>query len=251
MRTIEDDLIFAGTTIVVGIVIYLLAHNSRKDWKKRQKLKKSNNSNNSISDKELNTPTFDEKTAHVIWSLIFITVAIMIIVTAVKDFIYYLEDNPTIIVEKEIIHSLKDNDFAKIFLDLDRNHNSTTLTYYSIEYHLVPFRETDNELFFVIKGPLIKGELDNIRPPFSGRISTINVIGKWHFYDHDFDLDEIFKRNKIKISPSAKILYLSNKEFPGLWLLFISVLSILYLKVKFIDIFIYLSHKLNKNKMTE
>ena len=257
MRTIEDDLIFVGITLLVGIILFFLAHNSRKNWNKRQVNKISGESSNIKSKiatppiveekSEQNVPTFDEKTFSFIWSLVFMGLAVGILVTVTKDYIYYMDDKPIIISRNEMIHSLKDNDFAKVYLELDSK-NILSLTSRSVEYHLVPFSGTDNEIFFVIKGPIVKGELENLQPPFKGRISTKNFMDQWHFYEYDYKLEEIFDRNKIKFSPTTKILYLSDKEFPRLWLLFISALSLLYLKMKLTEIVRYLAYKLNTKK---
>ena len=257
MSSIEDSIIYGGITLVIGIFLFFLAHNSRKDWKKRQKSKLSveivDVKSETVSPPEVevkteqNTPTFDEKTFSVFWSLFFIALAIGIFITVVKDFVYYLDDKPVIISNNEMIHSLKDNDFIQTYLKLDSN-NSIVLTSRSIEYHLIPFTGTDNEFFIVIKGPILKGELGNIQPPFKGRISTKNFMNRWRFYERDYELERIFDRNKIIFSPTTKILYLSDKEFPGIWKLFISVLSLLYLIVKLTGIVRYLAYKFNKKQ---
>jgi len=228
MRTPEDDLLAIVIVLLVGMVIYLLAHFSRKDWKKRQQNAEINKNNESELIRQHLTPSFDDTALGFFKSLIYIAVAIGIISLLLKDLHYYYNKKLVIVDDASMTHLLNDNDYVKIGLELDKE-NSLLLSFKRDELLLIPFKQSNNTLFFAIKGPFINTESSNYHPPFIGRITSKDYFNQWRIYDQDYELEETFERNNITFFPSTKIFYLSKKTFPSHWLFFISFLSLIFI----------------------
>lgn len=165
-------------------------------------------------------------------SAIFMIVAVVMVAKTARDICFYLDKEVVAVNTPADIARLHDNQVAEISLGLDFKKACGISFISKREFLLIPFYGAGYRLMYVVEGPMSDKFVASLRPPVKGRVVEKDFANSWDVYDQPIELKSIFERDRLELPEGAMLVYDAPKEFPSLWLLFISGVSVVYLLYK-------------------
>ena len=168
----------------------------------------------------------------ILFSLFLLIIAAVIITKTTRDITFYYDKEVVSVITKEDVSKISDNKNVSIELELDIN-KSYSVSYLSQrEFLLIPFKGIGYDLMYVIEGPITDKLFEMLQPPYKGRAVGKDFADSWDVYGKSMKLRKIFRRDGLKLSDQALLVYDSPKGLPNLWQFFLFALAIFYVIYK-------------------
>lgn len=185
---------------------------------------------------EAKKPTFSVR------SLIILGVALIALVSGIRDVRYYLGSEDVVVENLADAKRLGDNQYVEIKLKFDFD-NALVLEFVGGDsVVLIPFQKSGYQLMCAFVGPLSDKSSENITTPIFGRSVAESFTEEWDVLDKRLKLTKLFRRDNISLPKNAIVVYDYPRQMPHPWhlcLLFASIVYLIYTIFKLVNLLLY------------